>query len=100
MRDSCLLYREIMLCVILISRYSVGFEKHWLPDFEWYTASNWMDDHIPEIDSRVIFPQQIRHAVGMAKSANLRLSEIDLSRQGLLVLPRNGKIQVRINSQI
>lgn len=89
------LYRKIVLCVILISRCSDAFEKYWLPDLEWQTASNWANGRVPEIDSRVIFPQQTRHAVGIAGADNLRLSEIDLPRQGLLVLPRNGKLQVR-----
>lgn len=88
-------YRKIVLCIILISKYSAAFEKHWLPDLEWQTANNWVDGRIPEIDSRVIFPQQTRHAVGIASADNLRLSGIDLSSQGFLVLPRNGKLQVR-----
>lgn len=90
-------YRKIdVLCVIiLISKYSAAFEKHWLPDLEWQTANNWMDNRVPEIDSRVIFPRQTRHAVGIAIADDLRLSGIDLSNQGLLVLPRNGKLQVR-----
>ncbi|XP_024871634.1 protein amnionless-like [Temnothorax curvispinosus] len=87
-------YRKIVLCVILISRCSTAFEKYWLPDLEWRTASNWADGRVPEIDSRVIFPQQTRHAVGIAGADNLRLSEIDLPRQGLLVLPRNGQLQL------
>lgn len=87
-------YRKIVLCIILISKYSAAFEKHWLPDLEWQTANNWVDGRIPEIDSRVIFPQQTRHAVGIASADNLRLSGIDLSSQGFLVLPRNGKLQL------
>lgn len=83
------------LCsVILISGCSAVFEKHWLPDLEWRTASNWADGRVPETDGRVIFPQQTRHAVGIAGTDNLRLSEIDLPRQGLLVLPRNGELQL------
>lgn len=89
-------YRKIILCIILLSKYSAAFEKHWLPDLEWQTANNWVDGRIPEIDNRVIFPQQTRHAVGVAATDNLRLSGIDLPRQGLLVLSRNGKLQVRI----
>ncbi|GAB1859853.1 Protein amnionless [Camponotus japonicus] len=83
-----------MLCIILLSKYSAAFEKHWLPDLEWQTANNWADGRIPEIDNRVIFPQQTRHAVGVAATDNLRLSGIDLPRQGLLVLSRNGKLQL------
>lgn len=89
-------YGKVMLCIILLSNYSAAFEKHWLPDLEWQTANNWADGRIPEIDNRVIFPQQTRHAVGIAATDNLRLSGIDLPRQGLLVLARNGKLQVRI----
>jgi len=90
-------HRKIVLWIILISRCSASiFEKHWLPDLEWHTARNWADNRLPKVDNRVIFPQQTRHAVGIAERGNLRLSEIDLPRQGLLVLPRNGKVQVKV----
>ncbi|XP_029154931.1 protein amnionless [Nylanderia fulva] len=85
---------DVLCVIILISKYSSAFEKHWLPDLEWQTVNNWMDNRIPEIDNRVIFPRQTRHAVGIAVADNLRLSGIDLSNQGLLVLPRNGKLQL------
>lgn len=94
------LYRKFVLCVILISRCSAIFEKHWLPDLEWRTASNWADGRVPEIDSRVIFPQQTRHAVGITGGDKLRLSGIDLPRQGLLVLPKNGELQVRLSYRL
>ncbi|XP_020279310.1 protein amnionless-like [Pseudomyrmex gracilis] len=83
---------KIVLCVILISGYSAAIEKHWLPDLEWQTASNWADGLVPEIDNHIIFPLLTRHAVGIA--GDLRLSEIDLPGQGSLVLPRNGKLQL------
>ncbi|XP_036149224.1 protein amnionless [Monomorium pharaonis] len=85
---------KIVLCVILISRCSAFFEKHWLPDLEWRTASNWADGRVPEIDSHVIFPQQTRHAVGVGETHDLRLSGIDLPRQGFLVLARNGNLKL------
>ncbi|EZA50641.1 hypothetical protein DMN91_003527 [Ooceraea biroi] len=88
------LRRKIVLYVILSSGCSAAFEKHWLPDLEWQTASNWADGRVPEIDNRVIFPQQTRHAVGIAAANDLMLSGIDLPRQGSLVLPRNGKLQL------
>jgi len=90
-----LLHRKIVLYIILTSAYSAALQKHWLPDLEWQTASNWADSHVPQMDNRVIFPQQTRHAVGIAVADDLRLSGIDLPRQGSLVLPRNGKVQVR-----
>ncbi|KAG5311069.1 AMNLS protein, partial [Acromyrmex insinuator] len=90
------LHHKIVLCVILISRCSALFigQKYWLPDLEWRTASNWANNRIPEIDSHVIFPHQTRHAVGISGMDNLRLSGIDLPWQGLLVLPRDGKLQL------
>lgn len=89
-------FHKTVFCVILMSEYSTAvLEKYWLPDLEWRTASNWADGHIPDIDSHVIFPEQTRHAVGIAAASDLRLSEIDLPRQGLLALPRTGKLQVR-----
>lgn len=89
------LHRETAFYVVVIIGCSAAFEKHWLPDLEWQTASNWADNRVPDIDSRVIFPQQTRHAVGIGPANDLRLSGIDLPRQGSLVLPRNGKLQVR-----
>ncbi|XP_032677849.1 protein amnionless-like [Odontomachus brunneus] len=96
MSGSSLASRELALCVILISGYgTVALEKHWLPDLEWQTASNWADGRVPEIDSHVIFPEQTRHAVGIAGyPRDFRLSALDLPRQGSLVLPRNGKLQL------
>jgi len=90
-----LLHHKIVLYVTLTFAYSAALQKHWLPDLEWQTASNWANGRVPEIDNRVIFPQQTRHAVGIAAADDLRLSGIDLPRQGSLVLPRNGKVQVR-----
>ncbi|EFN80333.1 Amnionless protein [Harpegnathos saltator] len=86
---------RLALCVILVSSYgcAVALEKHWLPDLEWQTAGNWEDGRVPETDSRVTFPEQTRHAVGIAGPGDLRLSALDLPRQGSLVLPRNNKLQ-------
>jgi hypothetical protein len=91
-----LLHRKIVLYITLTSAYSAALQKYWLPDLEWQTASNWADGRAPQIDNRVIFSQQTRHAVGIAAADDLRLSGIDLPRQGSLVLPRNGKVQVRM----
>ncbi|KYM93910.1 PREDICTED: uncharacterized protein LOC108781779 [Cyphomyrmex costatus] len=90
------LHWNIVLYVTLISRCSalLSGQKYWLPDLEWRTASNWANNRVPEIDDHVIFPQQTRHAIGIFETDNLRLSGIDLPRQGLLVLPRNGKLQL------
>lgn len=84
----------LALCIILTFGRIVAFEKHWLPDLEWQTASNWVDGRVPEIDSHVIFPEQTRHAVGITGPSDFRLSALDLPRQGSLVLSKNGKLQV------
>ncbi|XP_012241714.1 protein amnionless-like [Bombus impatiens] len=79
---------------LLIIKVVLGVEKHWLPNLEWETAENWIGKRIPELDSYVTFPLDMRHAVGIGKSIDLRLSGIDLPRSGSLVLPRNGKLQL------
>lgn len=89
-------YRFCLQIILLtVARdFCVGYEKSWIPDLEWETAGNWLNDRIPETDSRVIFPLETRHAVGIGRSGNLRLSEIDLPRSGSLVLPKTGKLEV------
>lgn len=85
---------------LLIIKVVLGVEKHWLPNLEWETAENWIGKRIPELDSYVTFPLDMRHAVGIGKSIDLRLSGIDLPRSGSLVLPSNGKLQVGIKKHV
>lgn len=81
--------------VFLLSsnKFIFAVEKQWIVDFEWKNEQNW--DRLPEIDGHVIFPLETRHAVGLAKSVDLKLSKIDLPREGSLVLFRDGKLEVR-----
>lgn len=76
-----------------LNKLIFAIEKQWIVDFEWQNEKNW--DHIPKIDGHVIFPLETRHAVGLSKSVDLKLSKIDLPREGSLVLFRNGKLEVR-----
>ncbi|XP_017798887.1 PREDICTED: protein amnionless-like [Habropoda laboriosa] len=75
-------------------KVSFCVEKFWLPNLEWERVENWVEKRLPEMDTRVIFPIQMRHAAGMSQSFNLRLSGIDLARSGSLILPRNGNLQL------
>lgn len=84
-------YWQIAL-FLLLNDYTRAFEKHWIVDLEWQTKANW--DHLPEIDGHVIFPLETRHVVGLPKNADLRLSKIDLPREGSLVLFKDGKLQL------
>ena len=84
----------IWIFLALMLKSSICVEKYWLPNLEWETAENWIGGRVPELDSYVTFPLDMRHAVGIGKSENLRLSGIDLARTGSLVLPRNGRLQV------
>ncbi|XP_078033099.1 protein amnionless [Augochlora pura] len=84
----------ILLVLVHVVKVTFGVEKVWLPDLEWQTAKNWMDNRVPDTDSHVIFPLETRHAVGMPKNGGAILSGIDLSRSGSLVLPRNGTLQL------
>ncbi|XP_046820768.1 protein amnionless [Vespa crabro] len=74
-----------------LNKLIFAIEKQWIVDFEWNNEKNW--DHVPEIDGHIIFPLETRHAVGLAKTVNLKLSKIDLPREGSLVLFRNGKLE-------
>ncbi|XP_012338896.1 protein amnionless-like [Apis florea] len=84
----------IWIFISMLIKSSIGVEKYWLPNLEWETAENWIGGRIPELDSYVTFPLDTRHAVGIGKSENLRLSGIDLARTGSLALPRNGRLQL------
>lgn len=86
--------RTIWIFFALTLKSSICVEKYWLPNLEWETGENWIGGRIPELDSYVTFPLDMRHAVGIGKSENLRLSGIDLARTGSLVLSRNGRLQV------
>ncbi|XP_017893152.1 uncharacterized protein LOC108632836 [Ceratina calcarata] len=83
----------ILWLFLLMVKLSFGLEKHWLPNLEWETAENWVEKRIPELDSYVRFPLDMRHAVGIGSSQGLRLSGIDLPRSGYLVLSKNGRIE-------
>lgn len=85
----------VWIFISMLIKSSIGVEKYWLPNLEWETAENWIGERIPELDSYVTFPLDTRHAVGIGKSENLRLSGIDLARTGSLALPRNGRLQVQ-----
>ncbi|KAG7187993.1 hypothetical protein KM043_013949 [Ampulex compressa] len=74
--------------------FAAASEKRWVADTEWNTASNWLDSRLPDFGSHVVFPLDTRHAVGIASSAELSLSRLDLFREGSLVLPSSGRIQL------
>ncbi|KAF3426788.1 hypothetical protein E2986_11434 [Frieseomelitta varia] len=79
---------------LLMAKAASGVEKHWLPDLEWETAENWVGKRIPELDSHVTFPLDMRHAAGIGRPNDLRLAGVDLARSGILALPRNGRLQL------
>ncbi|XP_076164146.1 protein amnionless [Ptiloglossa arizonensis] len=80
--------------LVLVTKVSVGVERYWLPDLEWQTAENWMDNRVPLVNSHVVFPLDTNHAVGMASFGNFKFTGIELARTGSLILPRNGNIQL------
>ncbi|XP_076761415.1 protein amnionless [Xylocopa sonorina] len=75
-------------------RASFGNEKYWLPNLEWENAENWIGKRVPELDSYVTFPLDMRHVAGIGKSDELSLSGIDLPRSGSLALSKNGKLKL------
>ncbi|XP_012279780.1 protein amnionless [Orussus abietinus] len=71
-----------------------AIEKFWLPDLEWQTRENWENGLLPEVDSRVVFPEEMRLAVGLPKWSSVNFAEVDLPRDGSLALSMNGKLQI------
>ncbi|KAI4495282.1 hypothetical protein M0804_001483 [Polistes exclamans] len=83
---------QIVFLFLTLIKFIFAIEKQWIIDFGWETKENW--DQLPEIDGHVIFPLETKHAVGFTKSADLKLSRIDLPKDGSLVLFRNGKLEL------
>lgn len=79
------------LCLLLATlQIILGVEKHWLPDLEWQTKSNWIGGLLPDADSRVIFPEDTWHTVGLPNTGKLQVAEVYLPREGSLSLGLNG----------
>ena len=80
---------------------SLGIDKHWLPDLEWQTGNNWVGGLLPDVDSRVIFPEQMSHTVGLPNTGNLEIAELYLPREGSLALGQDAILKVSaINKDI
>ena len=75
--------------------FSSGLYKHWLPNQEWNSEENWVEGHVPELDSNIIFPLEMRHVVGLPIKGDLQLSKIKLPVNGALVLAEKGSLQVQ-----
>lgn len=73
--------------------WRVGYNKYWLPNLEWLTSDNWINDNIPKANSRVSFPLDMYHSVGLG-FGNLELTGIELPYDGSLILSRNGNLTV------
>ncbi|CAD6208060.1 GSCOCG00010334001-RA-CDS [Cotesia congregata] len=87
----------LIITVNLMSKsecWRVGENKYWLPELEWSKGDNWINGIKPESNSRVVFPLEIYHSVGLPGNSHLQLSEIELSRDGSLLLSRDGTLQM------
>lgn len=71
-------------------RNSIGVDRHWLPDLEWRTESNWIGGRLPDSDSQVIFPAETWHTVGLPYTGKVEVAEIVLPREGSLGLGTDG----------
>ncbi|XP_054009298.1 uncharacterized protein LOC128892783 [Hylaeus anthracinus] len=91
---------EVVIYILLVLgvKMTVGVEKFWVPDLQWETAENWVDNRVPKDDSHIVFPLETRHAVGMPNFEDFTLAGIDLARAGALILTRNGKLQLTSSS--
>lgn len=72
----------------------LGGVKQWLPDLEFSTKSNWINNKVPSRDSRLRFPLLMEHSVGLPLTDDLQFSGIELPYDGSLLLPANGKLRV------
>lgn len=87
-------------CILLIFikntiAWRLGEELHWLPNLEWTTKNNWINENIPTLNSRILFPAEMKHSVGFPLTGEFILTGIDLPRDGSLLLPNDGSIRVR-----
>ncbi|XP_063978536.1 protein amnionless-like [Diachasmimorpha longicaudata] len=74
--------------------WRLGTQKQWLPDLEFTTRGNWISNKVPTKNSRIKFPLEIQHSVGLPLTGDLFFSGIELSRDGSLLLPLNGRLQL------
>ncbi|KAK0089517.1 hypothetical protein PV325_006850 [Microctonus aethiopoides] len=73
--------------------WRIGYNKYWLPNLEWLTSANWINGNIPKENSRVSFPLEMYHSVGLG-FGNLELTGIELPYDGSLILSRNGNLTI------
>lgn len=91
-------WRKVLRIFLLLglNKLSRGLKKHWLPNQEWNCENNWIERRVPDLDSHIIFPLEMRHIAGLPVEGDLRFSEIDLPADGALVLAKNGALKVNI----
>ncbi|XP_044020272.1 protein amnionless-like [Aphidius gifuensis] len=73
--------------------WRLGEELHWLPNLEWTTKNNWINENIPTLNSRILFPLEMKHSVGFPLTGKFILTGIDLPRDGSLLLPNDGSVK-------
>ncbi|XP_057336489.1 protein amnionless-like [Microplitis mediator] len=79
--------------------WRVGEIKYWLPNLDWATPSNWVNDIKPDVNSRVVFPLEIHHSVGLPSNSLLQLAGIELPRDGSILLSRNGNLELSVSEK-
>ncbi|XP_051155564.1 protein amnionless [Leptopilina boulardi] len=84
----------LIIFYMSLNNFSLGLNKHWLPNQEWNSENNWIEGRIPDWDSHIIFPLEMRHVAGLPPEGDLRMSTINLPADGALILPKNGKLQI------
>ena len=93
----CQLRKVFQIFLVLgLNKLSLGLHKHWLPNQEWHSENNWIEGRVPDLESHIIFPLEMRQVAGLPIVGDLKLSEIDLPADGALVLAKNGTLQVKI----
>ncbi|XP_058798792.1 protein amnionless [Phymastichus coffea] len=87
--------KVIVLLTTIISFKEVhGAVKKWTGDWivDWENPNNWLEGRVPESDDFIVFPAEMRHAVGLPNTRHFRFSGIQFPANGFVALPENGRL--------
>lgn len=89
----------IQIFIVSTWGWRLGEEIHWLPDLEWSMRNNWQNNELPGENNRIVFPVELQHSVGLPLNGQFQFSGLDLSRDGSLLLLKDGSIKVKYLKQ-
>ncbi|XP_011298071.1 protein amnionless [Fopius arisanus] len=94
MRHKILFCFLTTFCINKGDSWGLGGRKVWLPDLEFTTRNNWINNKVPTRNSRIQFPVEMQHSVGLPVTGDFIFSGIELPHDGSLLLPLNGGLQL------